>query len=101
MRSLPPFTLLLFFAKENVYLFIYSVRLLLLLLCRQFDIDGNGFISPQELRSVVCTTGEKLSEEEADELIRMFDTNEDGQLSWEEFVEFVKANRPSEQEQQQ
>ena len=35
-----------------------------------FDKDGNGFISPQELRQVMINLGEKLSEEEIDSMIR-------------------------------
>lgn len=61
--------------------------------CRKFDRDGNGYISPDELLYVVCNSGEKLSREEAEELIGMFDKNDDGQLSWEEFVEFFKCDR--------
>ena len=37
---------------------------------RVFDRDGNGLISAQELRFVMTTAGEKLQEEEIDELIR-------------------------------
>lgn len=60
---------------------------------KKFDRDGNGYISPDELLYVVCNSGEKLSREEAEELISMFDKNDDGQLSWEEFVEFFKCDR--------
>lgn len=60
---------------------------------KKFDRDGNGYISPDELLYVVCNSGEKLSREEAEELIGMFDKNDDGQLSWEEFVEFFKCDR--------
>ena len=42
---------------------------------------------------MVCNSGEKLSREEAEELISMFDKNADGQLSWEEFVEFLKCDK--------
>ena len=63
------------------------------LVARRFDRDGNGYISPDELLHVVCNSGEKLSREEAEELVSMFDTNADGQLSWEEFVEFFKCDR--------
>jgi len=59
----------------------------------KFDRDGNGYISPDELLYVVCNSGEKLSREEAEELISMFDKNADGQLSWEEFVEFFKCDK--------
>lgn len=60
---------------------------------KKFDRDGNGYISPDELLYVVCNSGEKLSREEAEELIGMFDKNADGQLSWEEFVEFFKCDK--------
>ena len=59
---------------------------------RKFDRDGSGYISPEELRYVVCNTGEKFSQSEAEELIDMFDVNKDGQLSWEEFVTFIKTS---------
>ena len=39
----------------------------------------------------MTTFGEALTDEEADELIAMFDTNNDGQLDYEEFVQW--ANR--------
>ena len=37
---------------------------------RVFDKDGNGFISAAELRHVMTNIGEKLSDEEVDEMIR-------------------------------
>lgn len=57
---------------------------------RVFDRDGNGYISAEELRYVVTTFGEVLTNEEAEELIAMFDTNKDGQLEYEEFVTWAK-----------
>ena len=35
-----------------------------------FDRDGNGYISAAELRHVMTNLGEKLTEEEVDEMIR-------------------------------
>lgn len=57
---------------------------------RVFDRDGNGYISAEELRYVVTSFGEVLSNEEAEELIAMFDKNNDGQLEYEEFVTWAK-----------
>merc|ERR1712154_82152 len=38
---------------------------------RVFDKDGNGFISAAELRHVMTNLGEKLTDEEVDEMIRI------------------------------
>ncbi|CAJ0948527.1 unnamed protein product, partial [Mesorhabditis belari] len=51
-----------------------------------FDKDGNGFISAKELRHVMTSLGEALTEEEVDEMIDEADVNGDGQVNYEEFV---------------
>ena len=51
-----------------------------------FDKDGNGFISAAELRHIMTNLGEKLTDEEADEMIREADIDGDGQINYEEFV---------------
>ncbi len=56
-----------------------------------FDRDGNGFISATELRHVMTNLGEKLSEDEADEMIREADVDGDGQINYEEFVRMMMA----------
>lgn len=43
-----------------------------------FDKDGNGFISSAELRHVMTNLGEKLTNEEVDEMIREADVDGDG-----------------------
>ncbi|TGZ52441.1 Uncharacterized protein DBV15_07857 [Temnothorax longispinosus] len=48
---------------------------------RVFDKDGNGFISAAELRHVMTNLGEKLTDEEVDEMIREADIDGDGQNS--------------------
>eukprot|EP00058_Branchiostoma_floridae_P007765 XP_002593253.1 hypothetical protein BRAFLDRAFT_87234 [Branchiostoma floridae] len=47
---------------------------------RVFDKDGNGFISAAELRHVMANLGEKLSDQEVDEMIREADVDGDGQV---------------------
>lgn len=49
---------------------------------RVFDQDGNGFISPRELQSVMCNLGEKLSEEEIKDMIQEADLDRDGQVNY-------------------
>ena len=77
---------------------------------RVFDKDGNGFISAAELRHVMTNLGEKLTDEEVDEvrwwnmlmlslsfslsiqMIREADIDGDGQVNYEEFVTMMTSN---------
>jgi calmodulin len=54
-----------------------------------FDKDGNGFISAAELRHVMTNLGEKLTDEEVDEMIREADVDGDGQVNYDEFVKMM------------
>ncbi|TMS04304.1 Calmodulin [Larimichthys crocea] len=56
---------------------------------RVFDKDGNGYISAAELRHVMTNLGEKLTDEEVDEMIREADIDGDGQVNYE--APFVPA----------
>ncbi len=47
------------------------------------DQDGNGYISAAELRHVMTNLGEKLTDEEVDEMIREADIDGDGQVNYE------------------
>ena len=48
-----------------------------------FDRDGNGLISAQELRYAMTNMGEKLSDEEVDEMIKTADIDGDGQINYQ------------------
>jgi len=50
-----------------------------------FDGDGNGYINRQELAMVMMNIGEKLSNEEIQEMIDDADIDGDGQINYEEF----------------
>uniref|UniRef100_M1E148 Calmodulin-3 n=2 Tax=Solanum tuberosum TaxID=4113 RepID=M1E148_SOLTU len=58
---------------------------------RVFDKDQNGFISAAELRHVITNLGEKLTDEEVDEMIREADVDGDGQINYDEFVKVMMA----------
>ena len=49
--------------------------------------DGNGQISAAEMRHVMTNLGEKLTDEEVDEMIREADIDGDGQVNYEGTVD--------------
>jgi Ca2+-binding EF-hand superfamily protein len=55
---------------------------------RVFDPEGTGYISIGELRYVLTSMGEKLTDAEVDELLRRaaYDRTEIGTIAYEEFV---------------
>lgn len=59
---------------------------------RTFDKDGNGFLSTAELRRIMTNLGEKLTDEEVDEMIATADMDLDGQINYEEFVNVLVAD---------
>lgn len=48
---------------------------------RVFDKDGNGHITAPELRHIMNNLGEKLTDEEIDEMIQQADVDGDGQIN--------------------
>ena len=59
---------------------------------KMFDTSGNGFVSASELRHVMTNLGEKLTDEEVDEMIREADWDGDGQINYEEFVKMMMSS---------
>ena len=54
-------------------------------------ISLRRFISAPELRHIMTNLGEKLSDEEVDEMIREADIDGDGQINYEEFVKMMMS----------
>ncbi|RMZ88738.1 hypothetical protein DV736_g4030, partial [Chaetothyriales sp. CBS 134916] len=54
-----------------------------------FDKDGSGTISADELRQVMKSLGEDLTDAEIDEMIREADKDRDGTIDYEEFVQLL------------
>ena len=58
---------------------------------RHFDKDGNGFISSAELRHMLTSLGEKMSEEDVENLIHGQEDSS-GNVNYEQFVRMVLAS---------
>ncbi|KAH1259434.1 Calmodulin-like protein 8 [Glycine max] len=68
---------------------------------RVFDKDHDGYISPSEvefvnyhvriLRSVMRTIGEKVTDEEVEQMVKEADLDGDGLVDYEEFVRMMLA----------
>lgn len=57
-----------------------------------FDIDGTGKISFKNLKDVVASMGEQLTEQEIIEIIAEADKTGDGEISLEEFIDLIQDN---------
>ncbi len=56
---------------------------------RLFDKDGNGFISPEELKVFMHNLGEKLSDNDIADMIKDADLDGDNAINFEEFVRMM------------
>ncbi|XP_076095369.1 uncharacterized protein LOC143066261 [Mytilus galloprovincialis] len=54
-----------------------------------FDKNSDGKIDPNELKKVMVNIGEKLTDEEANEMIKEADVDGDGKVNYEEFVKMM------------
>lgn len=54
-------------------------------------LDSYTFLNFWQLRHVMTNLGEKLTDEEVDEMIREADVDGDGQVNYEEFVKMMLA----------
>lgn len=54
-----------------------------------FDADGNGNISADELRQIMENLGERLTQEEVEDMVKEADIDGDGQINYEEFVRMM------------
>jgi len=60
---------------------------------KAFDLDKNNFVGAAEIRHVLINIGEQVTDEEVDEMIRMVDTDGDGQVSFDEFYSMVSGGK--------
>jgi len=55
----------------------------------QFDVDGSGTLSPEELTAILTRGNASLSAEDSDALLASFDADGDGRLRVDEFVDLM------------
>ena len=60
---------------------------------RAFDLDKNNYVGAAEIRHVLINIGERVTDEEIDEMIRMVDRDGDGQVSFGEFYKMVTGGK--------
>jgi calmodulin len=54
-----------------------------------FDKEGHGHIESAEFRHIMLTLGEKLSDDEVDEMIKEADPRNEGFVNYKEFVKLM------------
>ena len=54
-----------------------------------FDREGNGLISNNEFKHIMLSLGEKLSEEEIEQMIKIGDPKQEGFINYKQFVEKI------------
>ena len=56
-----------------------------------FDKDGDGFVTKDEIKQVMSHLGEKITDEEANAMLKEADTNHDGKIQYEEFAQMMRS----------
>lgn len=56
---------------------------------RMYDKDGRGVITVKEMRHLLTSVGEKLSDEEADELLKMTGCVKGDNVEYDKFIQIV------------
>jgi len=59
---------------------------------KAMDRNGNKTLSPIEFKYAMRDYGLTLSEIEVTQIVKHFDTNKDGQLSFDEFLRAIRGN---------
>jgi len=55
-----------------------------------FDRDKSGSVSASELKHVMNNLGEQVTDEEVEEMIKAADADGDGELSFDDFLQFIQ-----------
>jgi len=61
---------------------------------KEIDFDNNGFVGVGELRYLLVAMGERPTDDELDEMLRLFDIDGNGQISYDEFLLLFTNSTP-------
>jgi Ca2+-binding EF-hand superfamily protein len=56
---------------------------------RIVDVDGDGLITAEEMRSVMRALGDEVTAARADTIVKAIDSDGDGRISLDEFARFM------------
>lgn len=51
-----------------------------------FDANGDGFINASELRQVMSTIGEKMTEKDINDIMKQWDRDGDGKIDYKGYL---------------
>lgn len=54
-----------------------------------FDKDKDGFVTRQELKTIMRSLGQNPSEDDIEEMMVTADANQDGKISYDEFMTLI------------
>nr|ACF93133.1 calcium indicator TN-XXL [synthetic construct] len=66
---------------------------------RIFDKDANGFIDIEELGEILRATGEHVTEEDIEDLMKDSDKNNDGRIDFDEFLKMMEGVQGTSEEE--
>jgi calmodulin len=58
-------------------------------ICRGFDRDGNGFVTLSDMRQILMSLGERISDQDIDEWLSEGEVDDNSQLNYEEFIKIL------------
>lgn len=59
---------------------------------RKMDRDGSGLVDPVEFKYAMRDFGLELSEIEVTQIVKYFDTNKDGKISFDELIKALRGS---------
>jgi Ca2+-binding EF-hand superfamily protein len=62
------------------------------LMFKAMDRNGNGSLDPTEFKYAMRDYGVQITEEETSAIVKYFDTNKDGKISFDEFLRAIRGD---------